>query len=117
MYKPFYKINNNFSRVAMYLLGEIKDYTGSVESTTVLLNLDRLTRDNMEIIRINSNKPQAELYEEEVSEMVNHKQIKSSTAVKKETGVIMIYYKINDIIELMTEMTLLAQNMLNVEEE
>lgn len=116
-YRTWYQLNNNFSRVAMYLLGEIHDYTGLVDSSTVIYNLDRLMLDNKEEIRKHSNKPQAELYEEEVSDLINRRQLRTTSIVQKKSGKTMTYFNIEDVIGAMTEMTVLANNMLNCEED
>lgn len=116
-YRSWYQINKNFSNEMTYLLGAVHDYTGLVEAPRIKGCLSRLTDHNKEEIRKKSTGPTARLYEEEVCDMINERKLKSVKIVKKETGSMTEYYQLDKVVSLMYDMTMLANNMLNVEEE
>lgn len=116
-YRSWYQINKNFSNEMTYLLGAVDDYTGRVEGPRVEGCLNRLMEHNKEEIRKHSTKSTARLYEEEVCDMINESKIEVFYVVKKETGNTMSYCRLDKIVSLMYDMTMLANNMLNVEEE
>lgn len=118
MYKTYYQVNKNLSNAIVNLMGEVARPYGDVEVTQCQVFIDRLTRLNKEEIRKYVSKNQAELYEEEVSEMINEKHFKPFEVYKKGTNdTPKRYLNVDDVSRLLVEMTMLANNMMNAEEE
>lgn len=118
MYKTYYQVNKNLSNAIVNLMGEVARPCGDVEVTQCQVFIDRLTRLNKEEVRKYVSKNQAELYEEEVSEMINEKHFKPFEVYKRGTNETpKRYLNVDEVSSLLVEMTMLANNMLNAEEE
>lgn len=117
MYKSFYQLNKNFGNAMVYMLGDVKDYTGIIEATKAIGYMDLMIREDKEVIRRNSNRATADLFEEEASDIINYHRVKAHTIVTKTSGTMRSYYQIEDLNAVMIDITLLANNMLNVEED
>lgn len=121
MYRTSYNINKNLSNAMTFLLGEVKNPIGEVETSIAISLISRLTVQNQKEI-VKSIKPEqkkatADLYEEETCDIINSKNMRSITIVKKNSNdTPKQYCNIDKVVEIMVEITMLANNMVNPEE-
>ena len=121
MYRTAYNINKNLANAITYLLGEVVNPIGDVEDVIAMTLITRLMAQNqkeiLKSIRSEQKDATASLYEEEVCDIINSKHISKVTVVKKHSNETpKMYCNIDKIVEIMVEITMLANNMINPEE-
>lgn len=118
MYQTYYQINKNLSNAIINLMGEVSNPVGDIEQIHFTMMVDRVVRLNKEEIRKFVSQNQADLYEEEVSEFINYTKLKPFQVYKRGTNETpKSYLNLEEIMKVLTEITMLANNMLNAEEE
>lgn len=121
MYRTAYNINKNLANAMTYLLGEVVNPIGEVETVVAMTLITRLMEQNqkeiLKSIRSEQKEATARLYEEEVSDIINSKSLARVTVIMKHSNKTpKTYCNIDKIVEIMVEITMLANNMINPEE-
>ena len=121
MYRTAYNINKNLANAMTYLLGEVVNPIGEVETVVAMTLITRLMEQNkkeiLKSIRSEQKDATASLYEEEVCDIINSKSLARVTVVMKNSNKTpKTYCNIDKIVEIMVEITMLANNMINPEE-
>lgn len=108
------QINDNFSSAVKFMIGESVDYNGSIHSIRALMIIDRMREQNAKYLEKIVNKPQADLYIEEVTDMINSTDFKSVTRYFRNTNETPItLYNGEVVLKVLYEMAMLANNMTN----
>lgn len=116
--KTYAKINDNFSTACRRLIGEVDGFDGRIEAIKAIMIIDNMTRKNMLIISKQVSKNQADLYREEVDDILKDHDFKAFTVYYKGTNKTPVtFYITSAVTSVLCEVTQLANNMLNPEED
>lgn len=115
--KTFAKVNDNFSTSCRRLIGEVESFDGRVQAIKAVMIIDNMTHKNMLIISKQISKNQADLYREEVDDILKEHDFKAFTVYYKGTNKTPVtFYNTSAVTSVLCEITQLANNMLNTEE-
>lgn len=116
--KTYAKINDNFSTACRRLIGEVESFDGRVQAIKAVMIIDNMMHKNMLIISKQVNKNQADLYREEVDDILRDHDFRSFTVYYKGTNKTPVtFYNVCAVTSALCEISQLANNMLNAEED
>ena len=115
--KTFAKINDNFSHACRFLIGETEGFDGRVQAIKAVIIIDNMVHQNMRFLQKHVSENQANLYREEVDDILKDHDFKTFTIYFKGTNYTpLTFYRTDAVAAVLCEIAQLANNMMNAEE-
>ena len=116
--RTFAKINDNFSHACRFLIGETEGFDGRVLAIKAVVIIDNMVHQNMRFLQKQISENQANLYREEVDDILRDYDFKSFTVYYKGTNrTPETFYHANAVAAVLCDISQLANNMMNAEED